>query len=73
MDSNVFASGVVLTPNGLRVLDRLDVFARIADRCYISTHRTFKNDKDETVRKTVVAKPSSVSYTHLTLPTKRIV
>lgn len=55
-------SGVVLTPNGLWVLDQLGVFARIKDRCFKATHRVFKNDKDETVRKTLVADESLYGY-----------
>lgn len=61
-DSEVFASGVILTPNSLRVLDRLGVLARIKDRCYLSTHRTFKNDKDETIRKVLITNESLYGY-----------
>lgn len=53
---------MILTPNGLWVLDRLGVFERIKDRCYTTTHRVFKNDKDETVRKTLVADESMYGY-----------
>lgn len=53
---------MVLTPNGLWVLDRLGVLDRIKSRCYTSTHRVFKNDKDETVRKTLVADESLYGY-----------
>ena len=53
--ADTLTSGVVLTPNGLHVLERLGVFDRIKDRCWISTHRTFKDREDNTVRKTVVA------------------
>ena len=44
-------SGVILPPNGLRVLDRLGIFERIRHRCYVPTDRTFKNDQDETTKK----------------------
>ena len=54
-EADTLISGVILTPNGLHVLDRLGVFDRIKDRCWISTHRTFKDWEDNTVRKTVVA------------------
>lgn len=50
-DSDVLHSGVQLTPNGLRVLDHLGLYSRIKGRCYISNYRTFKNDRDETVKK----------------------
>ncbi|KAK5115199.1 hypothetical protein LTR85_009957 [Meristemomyces frigidus] len=62
--SQTFASGVILTPNGLRILDRLGVLPRIKDRCYISTYRTFKNDRDETVRKTLIADQGLYGYTN---------
>lgn len=55
-------SGVVLTPNGLRVLDHLGVLPRVADRCYISTHRVFKNDKDETTKKVRIGGPDAYGY-----------
>ncbi|CAK4024983.1 FAD NAD(P)-binding domain-containing [Lecanosticta acicola] len=45
------ASGVLLTPNGLRVLDNLGIYSRIKDRCYVPTHRILKNDQDETTKK----------------------
>lgn len=44
-------SGVILPPNGLRILDRLGIFQRIRDPCYIPTDRVFKNDQDETTKK----------------------
>lgn len=50
-DAPAIASGVILTPNGLLILDRLGVLARIKSRCYVTTHRVFKNGKDETIRK----------------------
>lgn len=62
--SQTFASGVVLTPNGLQVLDRLGVLDRVKSRCYVSTHRTFKNDRDETVRKTLIADQALYGYTN---------
>lgn len=60
--SHEIKSGVILTPNGLQVLDRLGVFTRIKDKCYIQTHRTVKNDKDETIRKALIADESLYGY-----------
>ncbi|KAI5363493.1 Putative FAD-binding domain, FAD/NAD(P)-binding domain superfamily [Septoria linicola] len=60
--SGVIPSGVVLTPNGLRVLDRLGVFERIRSRCYISTHRNVKNDKDETIKCIALGGPEVFGY-----------
>ncbi|KAK4565343.1 hypothetical protein LTR86_003960 [Recurvomyces mirabilis] len=60
--ADTLTSGVVLTPNGLHVLDRLGVFDRIKDRCWISTHRTFKDRKDHTARKVVVAAKELYGY-----------
>lgn len=54
-NSEVLHSGVVLSPNGLRVLDRLGLYSRIKDKCYTSNYRTFKNDRDETVKKVISA------------------
>ena len=59
---DVIHSGVILTPNGLWVLDKLGVFARIKDRCYTTTHRVFKNDRDETIRKTLVTHEDLYGY-----------
>lgn len=56
------ASGIILTPNGLRILDQLGVLARIAPRCWKVTHRTFKNDKDETTRKILIANEELYGY-----------
>ncbi|KAF2769144.1 FAD/NAD(P)-binding domain-containing protein [Teratosphaeria nubilosa] len=53
--SEGLVSGVILTPNGLRVLDQLGVFSRVKDQCYVSTYRCFKNDKDETTKMTPTA------------------
>ena len=52
----------MLTPNGLRVLDSLGVFERITDRCWKSTHRTYKNDKDETTKKVLIANKELYGY-----------
>lgn len=38
------------------------MFDRIRDRCYTATHRVFKNDKDETIKKTLVADESLYGY-----------
>lgn len=56
------ASGVVLTPNGLRVLDAIGVFARITDHCWKAEYRTYINDKDETTRKILVADETLYGY-----------
>lgn len=55
-------SGVILTPNGLRVLDHLGVLSRIRDNCYVSTHRVFKNDNDETTKKIRIGGPEAYGY-----------
>jgi len=57
-DTEVIHSGVVLSPNGLRVLSQLGLYERIRDRCYVSNYRTFKNDRDETVKKVISADKS---------------
>lgn len=54
-DAPALQSGVVLSPNGLRVLTRLGLYDRIKDQCYLSKFRCFKNDRDETVKKIVAA------------------
>lgn len=56
--AEVLHSGVVLSPNGLRVLDHLGLYNRIKDKCYTSNYRTFKNDRDETVKKVISADAS---------------
>ena len=63
-DHDVFHSGVILTPNALRILDRLGILARIQDRCYKTTHRVFKNRIDETVRKTLITNESLYGYSN---------
>lgn len=40
------------------------MLVRIKDRCYISTYRTFKNDKDETVRKSLIANEALYGYSN---------
>lgn len=62
--SDILASGVVLTPNGLHILDHLGVLPRIKDRCYTTTYRTFKNDQDETIRKVLVATTEQYGYSN---------
>ena len=61
-DSEVLKSGIVLTPNGLWVLDQLGVFDRIKDRCYKARYRVFKNDKFETIKKILTADESQYGY-----------
>ncbi|KAF2173466.1 hypothetical protein M409DRAFT_48439 [Zasmidium cellare ATCC 36951] len=55
-------SGVLLTPNGLHVLDQLGVLPRIRDRCYIPTHRVFKNDNDEITKKDSIDSEEKYGY-----------
>lgn len=50
-DASVLQSGVVLSPNGLRVMIHLGLYDRVKDKCYLSRYRCFKNDKDETISK----------------------
>jgi 2-polyprenyl-6-methoxyphenol hydroxylase-like FAD-dependent oxidoreductase len=61
-DADSIPSGVILTPNGLRVLDRLGVLPRIQDRCYKAIYRIFKNREDETIRKTQISGESMYGY-----------
>lgn len=61
-DSEILKSGIVLTPNGIWVLDKLGVFNRIKDRCYKARYRVFKNRNDETTRKTLTADESRYGY-----------
>ncbi|KIX93888.1 uncharacterized protein Z520_10513 [Fonsecaea multimorphosa CBS 102226] len=56
------SSGVVLTPNGLRVLDSLGVLPRISSRCWLSEYRTYKNERDETTRKTLITNETLYGY-----------
>ena len=56
------SSGVILTPNGLKVLDSLGILSRFAHLCWLSEYRTFKNDRDETVRKTLIANEGLYGY-----------
>ncbi|KIW98869.1 uncharacterized protein Z519_00532 [Cladophialophora bantiana CBS 173.52] len=56
------SSGVVLTPNGLRVLDALGVLGRISSRCWLSEYRTYKNEDDETTRKTLITNEALYGY-----------
>lgn len=56
------SSGVILTPNGLKVLESLGVLARFAHLCWLSEYRTYKNDRDETVRKTLIANEGLYGY-----------
>ncbi len=57
-------SGVVLTPNGLKVLDSLGVLNRIRHQCWQSRYRTYRNDKDELVRKALIANEELYGYTN---------
>ena len=53
---------MVLKPNGLWVSDKIGVFNRIKDRCYTTTYRVFKNDKDETTKKVLITHESLYGY-----------
>lgn len=61
-DASEVASGIILTPNGLGILDKLGVFERITDRCWKAEYRTYKNDKDETTKKTLIANEQLYGY-----------
>lgn len=56
------SSGVVLTPNGLRVLDQLGILPRFAHLCWLSDYRTYKNDRGDTLRKTLIANEQLYGY-----------
>ena len=56
------ASGVVLTPNGLAILDKLGVLERIREKCWTSEYRTFKNRDGKTTRKVRVAGEDIFGY-----------
>jgi 2-polyprenyl-6-methoxyphenol hydroxylase-like FAD-dependent oxidoreductase len=56
------ASGVVLTPNGLAILDKLRVLEHIRDKCWTSEYRTFKDREAETTRKARVAGEETYGY-----------
>lgn len=56
------SSGVVLTPNGLRILDSLDVLSRIVDKCWLSEYRTYKDEADHTTRKTLITNEGLYGY-----------
>jgi 2-polyprenyl-6-methoxyphenol hydroxylase-like FAD-dependent oxidoreductase len=60
--SSTIPSGVILTPNGLRILDHLGVLARIRERCYILTHRIFLSDDDEVTKKVPVGDDGGDGY-----------
>jgi 2-polyprenyl-6-methoxyphenol hydroxylase-like FAD-dependent oxidoreductase len=61
-DSEVLKSGIVLTPNGIWVLDKLGIFNRIKDECYKARYRVFKNASDETTKKTLTADENRYGY-----------
>ena len=56
------ASGVLLTPNGLAVLDELGVLERITHKCWTSEYRVFKNRDGVTTRKVRVADEDTCGY-----------
>ncbi|KAJ9604950.1 hypothetical protein H2200_010339 [Cladophialophora chaetospira] len=49
------SSGVILTPNGLSILDSLGILSRFREKCWLSEYRTYKNARDETTRKVLIA------------------
>lgn len=51
-----------MTPNGVHVLEQLGVLSRVRDRCYIPTHRIFKNDNDETTEKAPIDGEDKYGY-----------
>ncbi|KAK4497777.1 hypothetical protein PRZ48_010430 [Zasmidium cellare] len=58
------ASGVLLTPNGLHVLNQLGVFNRIRHKCYIPKYRVFMNDAGETTKKEPMDPEEKYGYTN---------
>ncbi|KIW72287.1 hypothetical protein PV04_00492 [Phialophora macrospora] len=58
----VNSSGVVLTPNGLHVLNLLNILPRIHDRCWLSEYRTYKDENDATTRKVLIANESLYGF-----------
>jgi 2-polyprenyl-6-methoxyphenol hydroxylase-like FAD-dependent oxidoreductase len=61
-ESEVLKSGIVLTPNGIWVLDRLGIFDRIKDRCYKARYRVFINRNDEITKKILTAEETRYGY-----------
>lgn len=61
-DADVLTSGVVITPNGCRVLDELGVLDRIESKSYRSEYNVTKNEKDKTVEKIRVASKELTGY-----------
>ncbi len=49
------SSGIILTPNGLSILNTLGILSRFQAKCWLSSHRTYKNEHDETTRKVLIA------------------
>ena len=55
---------MILTPNGLQILDALAVLPLIRDKCYISTYRCFKDRNDVTTKKTPTASEEKYGYSN---------
>ncbi|KAH8756108.1 hypothetical protein F5883DRAFT_504252 [Diaporthe sp. PMI_573] len=65
-DADVLSSGVIISPNGSKVLDELGALEGISPQSFKFEHFVFKNSKDETTEKNVV--PVDVyGYKHLRL------
>lgn len=56
------ASGVILTPNGLRILDKLGVLEKVREKCWTSEYRTFVGKDGQVTRKVKVAGEDVYGY-----------
>lgn len=66
-DADVLTSGVVITPNGCRVLDQLGVLDRVESRSYRSEYNVIRNERDEIVEKIRVASEELSGYPYYRL------
>ncbi|KAF5670943.1 kynurenine 3-monooxygenase [Fusarium denticulatum] len=53
-EADVVSSGIIITPNGGKVLHELGALEGLSSRSFQFEHYVFKNDKDETTEKTAV-------------------